>query len=175
MNDNGLQKVETMLDFGAGMCGAPAIFQQQGFCHEITIFDKAFQAEEIAKILGIQHIKNIEYERKKKFDLIYSSHSLEHVQDVGQTLSRFSMMVKKGGHVFIEVPNIANKTVLEMSHHAPHTYNFSQKSLCKAMLLYGFETIACDTYGIMISDRIKKKHSELNVPDSIISLFRKIS
>lgn len=173
LNDNGLKKVETMLDFGAGMCGASAVFKPQGFCRDITIFDKASQAREIANMLGIQHIKNMEDKGNKKFDLIYSSHSLEHVQDIGETLTQFSIMVKKEGHVFIEVPNVANKTVLEMCHHAPHTYNFSQKSLCKAMLSYGFETIACETYGPLVSDRIKRKFSELNVQDSIISLFKK--
>jgi 2-polyprenyl-3-methyl-5-hydroxy-6-metoxy-1,4-benzoquinol methylase len=104
---------------------------------------------------------------------VHSSHSLEHVQDIRETLGEFSAMVKEGGHLFIEVPNIANRTVFEMSHHAPHTYNFSQESLCKAMLLYGFEKIACDVYGVMVGDRIKKHNKELYVHDCIISLFRK--
>ena len=171
LNNNGL-KVKTMLDFGAGMCGSAAVFKPKGFCQDITIFDKASQAKEIANILGIKHIKDMQ-DKSNKFDMIYSSHSLEHVQDIDETLTQFSNLIKKSGHVFIEVPNVANQTVLEMCHHAPHTYNFSQKSLCNVMSRYGFDTVVCETYGPMVGDRIKKTDSELNVRDSIISLFRK--
>jgi SAM-dependent methyltransferase len=175
LNNHGLTKVESMLDFGAGLCGAPAIFKQQGFCDDITILDPSSQAKIIADILDVDQVSSIEDAGAKQFDFLYSSHSLEHVQDLRETLDEFSAIVKEGGHVFIEVPNIANRTVMEMSHHAPHTYNFSQKSLCNAMSLCGFEVVECDAYGVMVGERIKKHHKELDVPDCIISLFRKKS
>ena len=145
LNENGLTKVENMLDFGAGLCGAPAVFKQQGFCDDITILDPSSQAKEIADMLGVAQISTVEEMGGRKFDLLYSSHSLEHVQDLRETLDRFSAVVKEGGHILIEVPNIANRTVMEMSHHAPHTYNFSEESLCHAMSLHGFETVECHT------------------------------
>ena len=62
---------------------------------------------------------------------------------------------------------------MEMSHHAPHSYNFSQESLCHAMSLHGFETVECHVYGVTVEERIKKHCKALDVPDLILGLFRK--
>ena len=129
----------------------------------------------IADILDVNQISSIEEAGERQYDLIYSSHSLEHVQNLHETLYEFNSIVKANGYVFIEVPNIANRTVFEMMHHAPHTYNFSQESLCHAMSLYGFETIECQAFGAKLGERLNKQNKELDVPDCILSLFRKKS
>ena len=123
--------------------------------------------------MDIQQYSSLEDVGDIQFDFLYSSHSLEHVKDLRETLERFRAVIKIGGHVCIEVPNIANRTVMEMSHHAPHTYNFSQESLYHAMSLHGFETVECHVHGETVAERIKKHGNALDVPDLLLGLFRK--
>ena len=173
LNGNGLISVDKMLDFGAGMCGAAIVFKSEKFCNDITILDPSSQANAIAGILDIRQSFSFEDVKDSQFDFLYSSHSLEHVQNLRETLERFRAVIKIGGYLCIEVPNIANRAVMEVLHHAPHTYNFSQESLCHAMSLHGFETVDCHVYGVTVAERIKKDDEALDVPESILGLFRK--
>lgn len=176
LKEKGLTRVESMLDFGAGMCGAPTVFKQAGFCGDITIYDKSAQAKQIAGLLGVRFVGDLIEIGDKKFDLIYSSHSLEHVPDILEALARLSQMVKQGGHLFLEVPNIANRTMVKLAHHAPHTYNFSEASLCKALEMHGFKMVASEVYGALAQDRIScYKDEALEVPDALLGLFQKVT
>jgi SAM-dependent methyltransferase len=176
LKKNGLTRVESMLDFGAGMCGAPTVFKRAKFCDDITIYDKSAQAKQIAGILGVRFVGDLDEIGDEQFDLIYSSHSLEHVPDILETLARLSQMVKKGGYLFFEVPNIANRTVVKLAHHAPHTYNFSETALCKALEMHGFKTVASEVYGVLVQDLISHhKDKDLEVPDALLGLFQKVT
>ena len=59
-----------------------------------------------------------------KFDLIYGSHSLEHVQDLFFVLKKFDKISHPDTIFFFEVPNhfYDNKKI-----HPPHTYYFTRK------------------------------------------------
>ena len=59
-----------------------------------------------------------------KFDLIYSSHSLEHVQNIFETIKKFSLISNENTIFFFEVPNCSNKKYQKI--HCPHTYNFTK-------------------------------------------------
>ncbi len=66
---------------------------------------------------------------KKKFDLIISSHQLEHVRDIKEALTNFVNHLKKDGYIFIEVPN-TNSIYWDLPlSDTPHLYFFTKKSL----------------------------------------------
>lgn len=68
-----------------------------------------------------EKINKIE-ETNEEFDLIISSHSLEHVNNLDSYVKLFTERMKDGGLMFIEVPNCeGNNEVL-----TPHTYYFTE-------------------------------------------------
>jgi len=80
-----------------------------------------------------------------KFDMIYSSHSLEHVNDIDLFMKQISNFLSEKGFLFVEVPN-CNQTNRQYQANggsdgiirAPHTYYFSLKyfeTLCPVTLI----------------------------------------
>ena len=66
----------------------------------------------------------------KKFDVIWMSHSFEHVVQPNALLKRQKNHLKKDGIIFIEVPNCENKSVLKRSiYEQPSTFHYSKNSL----------------------------------------------
>lgn len=77
----------------------------------------------------------------ENFDLVMSSHSLEHVYDVRETLGRLSSWVRPGGWLMIEVPH-ANPDHYSVDHeYVPHGYFFTKKSLSLLVEAAGMETV----------------------------------
>jgi len=62
---------------------------------------------------------------KIKFDLIYGSHTLEHVQNIEETLKLFNKISHDKTIFFFEVPNCFNKVNQKVE--PPHTYYFTRK------------------------------------------------
>ena len=82
-----------------------------------------------------------------KFDLIYSSHSIEHVSDINKTLKSIKDSLKDNGYVFLETPNISSEEVFLHLIHTPHTYMFSIDSFKNIAINYGFKIIEIKTSG----------------------------
>ena len=75
-----------------------------------------------------------------KIDLIWMSHSLEHIipNHLTQVIKSFYNSLSKGGKIFIEIPNdIENKTF-----HIPHTIFFEVEGLIKLFKDNKFKIIA---------------------------------
>ena len=64
--------------------------------------------------------------RDGRADVIYASHSLEHVSDINLTLTQFAESLCESGIVFLEVPDLSRHwPSSEPPFHEPHTYYFS--------------------------------------------------
>ena len=109
-----------ILNFGAGHGGISFLFHSAN--HEVYNYDygstkKNFFSERWHQINLLDNLNN-------KFDLIYGSHSLEHVQDLFFVLKKFDKISHPDTIFFFEVPNhfYDNKKI-----HPPHTYYFTRK------------------------------------------------
>jgi predicted SAM-dependent methyltransferase len=116
---------KTVVNFGAGHGGASFLFYAQGF-----------------RVINVDpHPGDVEFfdyrstltDIPEQVDLVYASHSLEHVTDISSIISEIRRMLKPGGMLFVEVPN-AEYGAEDNSHRqhsftptlqAPHTYYFS--------------------------------------------------
>lgn len=119
-----------ILNFGAGHGGLSLLAHCAGF--EVFNFDYkpivdpfAGKTYQWISSLDCQNFNNF-------FDLIYCSHSLEHVSDLNSVIERFSQIVKNNGLIFIEVPNCDGKKLGNEVNGGfngkilpPHTYYFS--------------------------------------------------
>lgn len=86
-----------------------------------------------------------ELPRDGRADLIYASHSLEHVSDVDSVMANFATSLKKNGIIFLEVPDLSKCwPESEPSFEEPHTYYFSR---------YFFETVGHGLIPLLIQHR----------------------
>ncbi len=127
-----------ILNFGAGHGGISFFLHAQN--HEIYNYEpggiKNFFNERW------KNIKNLQ-ETNLKFDLIYGSHSLEHVHDINNTLKIFNNISNNDTIFFFEVPNCFLKRQIKIE--PPHTYyfkrdfffnSFKDVNFCKTFLNY---------------------------------------
>ena len=118
---NSLNSKKIMLNYGSGHGGVSILFRSKNF----KIFNLDYQ----------KHTLNLFYEnyffikkfdeipKKIKFDLIYSSHALEHVIDPLQVFRKFKEYSTDNTMFFFEVPNgFDQKEVIP-----PHTYYYTKK------------------------------------------------
>ena len=72
------------------------------------------------------NFKSINEVKNQKFDLIYGSHSLEHVQDINILKKQIKKIIKPNGLLFWEVPNAVHPTngAILGQVQIPHTYYF---------------------------------------------------
>lgn len=76
------------------------------------------------------------------YDFIYSIHVLEHIGDVSGHFAQLSKLIRDGGFVYIQVPNLWLGEMFFMQSHAPiHCHTFSLHSLSQLMIQHGFMPI----------------------------------
>ena len=85
-----------------------------------------------------------------QFDLVYSSHTLEHLAAPTDALKDHWRVLKPGGHLLLEVPNIeliAEEDIVEEWFIDKHLYHFSPVTLTRMTVSTGFdiETASPDT------------------------------
>lgn len=118
----GAQKMR-VLNFGAGNGGDTFLFHLLG--HDVINVEASGTSQHFdERWSGVRSIREVNGE---SIDLIYASHSLEHVPNIDDTLSEFSRVARKHARVFIEVPNALNPDngAQKGKIDAPHTYYFS--------------------------------------------------
>lgn len=106
-----------------------------------------------------QNLKN------KFYDLIYSSHTLEHVSSPSIFFEKVYNGLKNDGYLYIEVPSIEilkDKNNLEEFFIDKHTYHFSSDSLIQYLKKYNLSIIYLNDDGFNISI-LAKKSSKINI------------
>ena len=123
-----------ILNFGSGHGGTSYLFRAAN--HSIYNYDFESTKKKVfeEKWHNINSLDKINF----KFDLIYASHSLEHVNDIDNTIKKFEDISHDKTIFFFEVPNhYHNKNI-----HPPHTYYFTRK-----FFFNSFEKIDfCETF-----------------------------
>ena len=117
-----INKEMTMLNFGAGHGGASHLFWDKGF--QVINIEPSEMSQYYEK--NWLHFRSIDSVESDSVDIVYASHSIEHVIDIDAILNEFRRVVKHNGLIFIEVPNAlyerngAQTGVIDI----PHTYYF---------------------------------------------------
>ena len=137
-----LKQVEKIYDFGAGIGDLGYAIKKKFpnvnlFCTE---YDK--HCLNILKKRGYNNgeIKKID----KKFDLIITTHSLEHLTDV-EVFSKFYEILKPGGYLFFEIPYCPEEYFSGRPYDGPHLLFYTKKSIEKISEKYNFDVFRIDT------------------------------
>ncbi len=156
---------KNILDIGSGIC---VFFLQinnkypnsnlKKYIIEKQISNKDWYNQNDIHILNFDILENIPNQYYGFFDLITMSHSLEHFQnyDLQNIFSNISLLLKKKGKLFIEVPN-ANLIEYQDAEEnmEPHLSFFTKKSLNYLSKRYQFKTLFLNTFGRSQKNKIK--------------------
>jgi 2-polyprenyl-3-methyl-5-hydroxy-6-metoxy-1,4-benzoquinol methylase len=91
-----------ILEFGSGVGSWAIAMKNEGYIVETIELSKSrrnFLKKK--KIKSFKDLKNI----KKKYDLIYSDQTFEHLSEPGATIKKLSKLVKKNGYIFFKIPS----------------------------------------------------------------------
>ena len=124
-----------ILNFGAGPGGISILFHFANY--EIYNFDPGGVVNHFSERWFL--IKNLE-DIKFKFDVIYGSHSLEHVQNISETMKIFENISYDNTIFFFEVPNCFKKEKQKIR--TPHTHYFTRSFFYNAFEKSDF----CETF-----------------------------
>ena len=132
----------TAVDFGAGDCAASFLLRKLA---NMTAVDPSTKAQKIAASYGIDWRRTLA--ECTPVDLIYASHSLEHVHDLIQVFALMLERVRPGGHLFFEVPNVSSKEILVKLCHTPHTFSLSKGSFEQLAQRFDCRIVAMEDVG----------------------------
>lgn len=118
--------------------------------------------------------KTEDFKLKKKVNLIYSSHTLEHVENLKKHLSKFKQLLKSDGILFLETPNtnqiFLDKNIFEEYFIDKHVNHFCLNSLLGILVNKNFylEEVYSNKYNLTLILRL------LNLPKNKILKKKKI-
>jgi SAM-dependent methyltransferase len=79
------------------------------------------------------------------FDVVHSSHVMEHVYDLRATMTQIRLLLKPGGVAIVVVPNLLSENLLVLSQGIFHIRNFTTESLRHLFAVCGFDVLELNT------------------------------
>jgi 2-polyprenyl-3-methyl-5-hydroxy-6-metoxy-1,4-benzoquinol methylase len=91
------------------------------------------------------------------FDMVTSSHVIEHVLDLNQHLHQIKSLLRPEGYLYLEMPNYNSEHLFHRTHSPVHVHVFTLKSITSLLHRHGFSIIRIfqdyDTHIIAIYSR----------------------
>lgn len=105
--------------------------------------------DQIMRVLypQITRIKQNVFEMDRTCDFIVMSHVLEHFYEPTSKLEHLRQLLRKDGHLFIEVPNCGNPELLRTSRRTFHYWFFDRAHVERLLLAAGFEVVKSQCFG----------------------------
>ena len=157
-----LSEINNVLEIGAGAAFASLklkeLFREKNN-KEIKLYvcEPGKQWIEYYKEINILKIADFfPFSSDIKFDYIHTSHWIEHVADIKQTVKDLNNLLNENGCLFVEVPN-TSKTYWDLNFKdIPHIHFFTKASLKKLMDNNGFNCLYIEECGITIQEYYSK-------------------
>lgn len=171
-------KIEKIFDFGSGT-GDIGFILKKKFSHlKLYSLEKDIICK---KILDQRGYRNFEEEDKinEKFDLIISTHSLEHMTDFN-IMKLFKNISNKDCKIFFEVPNCDFKYYQGRPYDSPHLIFFSKKNFLIFKEKFNFDILDLNYASYSIEESFKymkiskKKYQEWPAQNKSIKKLKNI-
>lgn len=138
-----------ILDIGCGYGGALAALKQIGFKNLFGVENSAHRARIAseptnAEILCgdfVTLVRDGAFGSIQPFDLVFSSHVLEHIGDPCAFLQAIRGLQKSGGHLILSMPNQLREPVATIIFFLPHLHSFSPHALAALLTRAAYETL----------------------------------
>jgi len=135
-----IKKIKDIFDFGGGD-GDLAYSLKKNF-QQLNLFclENDSHCLKILENRGYTNFENID-DINKKFDLIVTTHSLEHLTDINSIFSKFNEILNPNGYIYFEVPNCPQEYWNGRPYDGPHLLFYTKKSMEKIAELHGLNFI----------------------------------
>jgi 2-polyprenyl-3-methyl-5-hydroxy-6-metoxy-1,4-benzoquinol methylase len=135
----------------------------QGF--NVTGIEISDTRREFGKKLGVKILKHISELENQRFDLIYTSHTLEHFTDLSTIFTELSNHLEVGGKLIIEVPNFdffaAGNSALSIIG-AIHPIGFSSEFFQRNLPNYGLKILGFyDSWQNFPTEKVSKSGGDI--------------
>lgn len=139
-----------VLDVGAGGGEFLAAARRRGFAVE-GVEPSIGYADYAKRAYGIDvhaaPLAEVDF-ADKRFDLITSNHSLEHMRDPLAALQRLHALLKPDGHLYISVPDLGDERLWPRRFfHIGHCYGFTYETLVMTAAKAGFAPVDAQPLG----------------------------
>lgn len=149
---NYLSNKKNILDVGSGTGISLIMFEKNKF-HVTGIEPDPKNTDLINQQLKIGHCINgfiEDLHLDKKFDVIWLTHVIEHVERPDLLLKKCSNFLEERGIIFIAVPDCESPEMMKNSTDNPfHLYHFSKKALTHLATLSGYQIQMCSSLATM--------------------------
>ena len=132
-----LSKVETVYDFGGGYGDLGFLLKKKFPKLKLFCTENDANSKKVLQERGYKNFENLE-DIDIKFDLIITTHSLEHLTDTN-IFSKFNEILKPTGFIFFEVPNCPKEYFQGRPYDSPHLLFYTSKSMHKIAEIYNME------------------------------------
>jgi 2-polyprenyl-3-methyl-5-hydroxy-6-metoxy-1,4-benzoquinol methylase len=165
------KKTGTLLDFGCGTGEFLNTMKLAGWT--VSGVEPTALARTKSEQLTGQKIES-ELNTTAKFDVVTAWHVIEHVPDFLETISKLKFLLKKGGIIFIAVPNFESPDAIKYKQNwaafdvPRHLWHFSKSSMKKALHLNGLTIIGTvpmklDAYYVSLLSEKYKNNNKLSI------------
>ena len=121
---------------------------------------------------NLKNLNNVKY----NFDLITTTHSLEHLTDINSIFIKFKEFLNPEGYIFFEVPNCTQEYFEGRAYDSPHLLFFTKKSIEKLAEIHNFTIINLSFSAYSFSDDHKYQRESqeqyYNEKDKIFSISK---
>ena len=137
-------KIQNVLDIGCGFGDTLLLYKSLGL--SALGIDASPKRVQICRSKGLNvsevSISDITSIRNAgPFDLISSTHVLEHIVDLSRHLTQVLELCHEKTYVYFEVPNASQENLFSRVHNPSHAHIFSLKSLVYLLSRFGFNAI----------------------------------
>lgn len=143
------------LEFGSASAHFARFFKSKESRLQFDIVDPGARWQEALKG-SVNTIYNNINKINKTYDIIVSSHALEHIPNLNSYFKYFYALLNDGGYLYFEVPNSEEFDVIfgdDPDYHFPHTYFFTQAAFERIAEKFNLEIIFSKTFSRSYSER----------------------
>lgn len=131
-----------VLDVGSGIGVWPYLLQRANY--EVScVEENRVSVDFIYENMGIKCFEGID-SVNGEYDAVTLIHILEHIEDTKSFLAKIKTLLKKGGHLFVEVPDAIEFSYLDKNHdefNSCHVAFYNMSSLFKTLEWGGFTVV----------------------------------
>lgn len=135
-----VKKINNFYDFGGGNGDLGYALKKKFSKINLFCTEGDKYCERILNERGYKNIKNLD-DLSQKFDLITTTHSLEHLSDINSIFTKFKEILNKDGHIFFEVPNCTKEYFDGRAYDSPHLLFFTAKSIKKLAEIHNLDIV----------------------------------
>jgi hypothetical protein len=146
-----VRKIENFYDFGSGDGDLGYALKKKFPQLNLFCSEGDSQCEKILKDRGYVNYKDLN-EINKKFDLIVTTHSLEHLSDINSIFFKFKEMLNPNGFIFFEVPHCPEEYWKGRPYDGPHLLFYTKKSIEILAEKHGFKFLNCSNSAYTFSE-----------------------